>query len=153
MWYFCKIWAEFFSKINDHKNLLEFCKGFLQNFGGQPNYQNSDENEILQGIRWPQISWKILPVFDQNSSRFRWHQNIMISKIDDHGIIVKLFYDLVRIIIQPTSRIQWPWNYCDIFPEFDSNSSKNHEEYFDQKIRSIWNSCKLLLEIDQIYFQ
>ena len=82
----------------------------------------------------------------------------MISKIDDHGIIVKLFHDLIRIIIQPddfssSSRIQWPWNSCDIFPEFDSNSSKNREEYFDQKIRSIWNSCKLLLEIDQIYFQ
>ena len=36
---------------------------------------------------------------------------------------------------------------------FDQNSSRNLEKYFDQKIRSIWNSCKSFQGFDENSFQ
>ena len=57
-----------------------------------------------------------------------------IQELDDHGILVKFFKDLIKFF----SIIRWPQNSCEILPGFDENSSS---------ITRPWNSSRILIRI------
>ena len=72
-----------------------------------------------QKIKWPQNSDKM---FQEFQSEFWWqalasnHSNDFwdLEELDDHGILVKFFKDLI------TSRIRWLRNSYEILQEFSS---------------------------------
>ena len=95
LWNSSRIWSEFSSKIR-----------WLRNF-----------YEILQGF-WSEFWW---PALVSNNSDDYW----ILQELDDHGILVKFFQDLIRILVASqfrwllnSSRVRWPQNSYEILQGF-----------------------------------
>ena len=137
LWNSSRIWSELSSKIRWLRNFYEILQGFWSEF------------------------WLLAIVFN-NSDDYE-----ILQELDDHGILVKFFQDLIRILVASqfrwqlnSSRVRWPQNSCEIiqgfwsefwWPAIVSNNSDDYEilqELDDHGILVIF-----FQDFNQNYFQ
>ena len=81
----------------------------------------------------------IKPIYDIMNYvwKFLWNSPRNLIRILLASLIIQQIIWLLS-----SSRIKWPWIFCEILAEFDHNLTRNLNQNFHQKNRWPWNYCE-----------